>query len=148
MYVLACADHFCQFQNLRGKYPCATTDCLDLLLSFLKFDPTSRVTADDAMGHPYFDRIKRQGYLQTKSEMDSNDSTESNSTDDSSESSSYLCLHPFDSNEERSRELHANLDRNVSFACVYWYYSVADLLLCSEVCGRTSSSGISVLSIA
>ena len=32
-------------------------DALDLLERMLKFDPSERITAKDAMNHPYFDQI-------------------------------------------------------------------------------------------
>jgi len=38
----------------RQKFPYLTASGLDLLMSFLTYDPEQRITADEAMKHPYF----------------------------------------------------------------------------------------------
>ena len=38
----------------RQKFPYLTASGLDLLMSFLTYDPEQRISADEAMKHPYF----------------------------------------------------------------------------------------------
>ncbi len=44
-------------------YPCASNYCLELLAASLRFNSAFRITAADALIHPFFDRIKEQGYI-------------------------------------------------------------------------------------
>ncbi len=44
-------------------YPCASNNCLELLAAFLRFNSAVRITAADALMHPFFNRIKEQGYI-------------------------------------------------------------------------------------
>ncbi|EJD47894.1 Pkinase-domain-containing protein [Auricularia subglabra TFB-10046 SS5] len=40
--------------RLRDLFTAATTDALNLLVHFLVYDPNKRISAKDALGHPYF----------------------------------------------------------------------------------------------
>lgn len=43
------------FSTLRQKFRYSTENCLDLLSKFLTYDPSRRITADEALKHPYFE---------------------------------------------------------------------------------------------
>jgi len=50
-------------RDLSSIFPGAVPEALDLLRSMLVFDPTKRLSARQAMDHPYFDRLKSKDYL-------------------------------------------------------------------------------------
>jgi len=43
------------FSTLRQRFRYSTENCLDLLQKFLTYDPNKRISADEALKHPYFD---------------------------------------------------------------------------------------------
>ena len=43
-----------------ARYPAASADCLDLLRQMLAFFPEDRITALDALAHPFFTPIRRE----------------------------------------------------------------------------------------
>lgn len=50
---------------MERAYPGAGALGLSLLRSMLKFNPADRISADAALEHPYFDDIKKKGYINT-----------------------------------------------------------------------------------
>lgn len=40
--------------QLRQKFPYVTTACIDLLAQLLSYDPEQRISAAEALKHPYF----------------------------------------------------------------------------------------------
>eukprot|EP01070_Trichotokara_eunicae_P004380 Trichotokara_eunicae@DN391_c0_g1_i1.p1 len=44
--------------NLEKKFPGASSDAVDLLRRILKFNPTKRVSVEDALSHPYFSDLR------------------------------------------------------------------------------------------
>jgi renal tumor antigen len=40
--------------GIKNLIPHATPDCVDLIEQLLKYDPDERITASDALKHPYF----------------------------------------------------------------------------------------------
>lgn len=46
-----------QQRNLRSLFPTASPQALDLLSKMLKFDPTERITVDEALEHPYLESL-------------------------------------------------------------------------------------------
>jgi serine/threonine protein kinase len=50
-------------QNLRERFPACAADAIDLLQGMLQFNPDKRITAEDALTHPFFNTIKEQGHL-------------------------------------------------------------------------------------
>lgn len=44
--------------SLRERYPGADKDALDLLSKLLRFDPSSRITAEEALNHPYLQAVR------------------------------------------------------------------------------------------
>jgi mitogen-activated protein kinase 15 len=40
-------------KKLRDMFPTASEEALDLLKSLLQFNPSKRLTADEALAHPY-----------------------------------------------------------------------------------------------
>lgn len=126
------------FQDLRAKFPAASVECIDLLESFLRFDPTARITADDAVFHPFFNKIKMHGYvMQNKPPGSSRDSHDSLCTDGSEFSSLSLCLQPLDAENERVRESTTNLRRCVSDVLPFLtFYNM--IMLSFLVCPRYS----------
>lgn len=51
--VLKLAEAPCEGEALKDAVPGASDDCLDLLGRFLEKDPTKRISAADALAHPY-----------------------------------------------------------------------------------------------
>lgn len=49
-------------QDLRNMYPAASTEVLDLLTSLLEFNPLNRVTAKQAIEHPFFKNLHSLPY--------------------------------------------------------------------------------------
>jgi cell division cycle 2-like protein len=43
------------FSSLRQKFKYSTQNCLDLLSELLSCDPSKRISADEALKHPYFE---------------------------------------------------------------------------------------------
>jgi cell division cycle 2-like protein len=43
------------FSTLRQRFRYSTENCLDLLSKLLTYDPLQRITADEALKHPYFE---------------------------------------------------------------------------------------------
>ena len=39
---------------MRQLFPAASEDCLDLLAGLLRFNPATRLSAKEALSHPYF----------------------------------------------------------------------------------------------
>lgn len=44
-------------RNLRSLFPNASAQALDLMAKMLKFDPTERITVDEALEHPYLESL-------------------------------------------------------------------------------------------
>jgi serine/threonine protein kinase len=44
-------------------FPAASPLALDLLTRLLRFDPAQRISAADALNHPYFDVVKSRDYI-------------------------------------------------------------------------------------
>jgi len=65
-------NEFTQLHKLNTLFPNSSTNCLDLLQRFLTFDPSKRITAADALKHPYFAEnisIPSHGVLLPKSAL-------------------------------------------------------------------------------
>ena len=52
-----------QRKDMRALCPNLGADGLDLLEGMLRYDPAARVTAADALAHPFFDDIKQAGIV-------------------------------------------------------------------------------------
>jgi serine/threonine protein kinase len=52
-------------KSLEKTYPHIGEHGLQLMLSMLRFNPADRITAEEALEHPYFEDIKRKGYINT-----------------------------------------------------------------------------------
>lgn len=50
-------------RDLKGMFPAASPLALDLLTRLLRFDPAQRLSAADALSHPYFDLVKSRDYI-------------------------------------------------------------------------------------
>jgi len=50
-------------QDLGRKYPSSDVHALHLLRTMLNFCPEKRITAAEAVEHPYFNEIKKKGYI-------------------------------------------------------------------------------------
>lgn len=48
---------FKQQRSFRSLFPNASTQALDLLSKMLKFDPTERITVEEALKHPYLESL-------------------------------------------------------------------------------------------
>ncbi len=48
-----------KFVNITNSHLCSP-DCLDLLSKMLLFDHSNRITAEEAMLHPYFNLVKEK----------------------------------------------------------------------------------------
>lgn len=46
--------------DLRHKYPGASDEALELLTMMLRFDPSERVTVDQALEHPYLSSCRKR----------------------------------------------------------------------------------------
>ncbi|PWN45707.1 Pkinase-domain-containing protein [Ceraceosorus guamensis] len=53
------------FSSLRQHFRYSTEQTLDLLARFLTYDPSKRITADEALAHPYFDEPPRAAHPST-----------------------------------------------------------------------------------
>lgn len=105
-------------KDLKLKYPTASNDCLKLLSSFLQFNPSHRISTEDAMTQPFFDLIKSQGYV-SNSKTASNScnmavTPNSGSTDCSEQSIGSYCMQPLNAEKEKIRESPLNIKYNVS----------------------------------
>jgi cell division cycle 2-like protein len=54
--------HITRYNMLRSKFKYATANTIDLLSRLLTYDPKQRITAEEALRHPYF----RQVYLSAR----------------------------------------------------------------------------------
>lgn len=50
-------------QGIKSIYPAIDDLAVDLIHSLLKFNPEERISASEAIQHPFFDEIKKKGYL-------------------------------------------------------------------------------------
>ena len=48
--------------SINDIYPAASDDCIDLLKKMLVFNPSTRITINEALEHPYFDEIREKEY--------------------------------------------------------------------------------------
>lgn len=46
--------HIYSSGNIRAKFPYLTEAGMDLMLKLLAYDPEQRITAEEALKHPYF----------------------------------------------------------------------------------------------
>lgn len=81
---------------------------LQLIRAMLRFNPADRITAEDALEHPYFDDIKKKGYINTYRANNQHLFSESDSL------SSALNPIPLNANLEKIGESSEHLRQNVS----------------------------------
>lgn len=127
-------------KNFKAMYPSASDSCIELLLSFLQFDPDMRITPAEAITHPFFDGIKAQGYLNghkvdSEKETGATVSPQSGSTDcDETD-----CLAPLNAEREKNREAPVNLRRNVR---IFSLFMCSMILQCSYFLVRFGDSSL------
>jgi serine/threonine protein kinase len=95
-------------QNLERQYPVVGAHGLQLIRAMLRFNPADRITAEDALEHPYFDDIKKKGYINTYRANNQHLFSESDSL------SSALNPIPLNANLEKIGESSEHLRQNVS----------------------------------
>jgi serine/threonine protein kinase len=50
-------------QDLQARFPGCNAEAMELLTAMLQFNPDKRISAEDALSHPFFSTIKEQGHL-------------------------------------------------------------------------------------
>ncbi|RYG65388.1 hypothetical protein EON64_12015 [archaeon] len=119
---------------MKALYPGCDEDGLDLLRSLLQFNPNKRIECEVALEHPFFDRIKDQGYIpgykkrdeEKDDERREQKNREEHSPAASSESSGSsrrgvrdACPFPLSVEKERVRESQLNIKYNVRCLTTY-----------------------------
>lgn len=107
-------------------FPAASPLALDLLTRLLRFDPAQRLSAADALSHPYFDLVKSRDYInayKAKNQHIFDDElipTEiSPSTRVKQQSEIALRPNPMNVDIEKQGESPEFLKRNVSCFCLF-----------------------------
>ena len=98
-------------------FPAADPLALDLLTRLLRFDPAQRISASDALNHPYFEVLKSRDYInayKAKNQHIFDDET-AVSARGTSEKDSALKPDPLNVDIEKIGESPENLKRNVRF---------------------------------
>lgn len=92
------------------KYPGAGEHGIHLMKAMLKFNPAERMTADEALEHPYFDDIKKKGYINTYRQNNQHFQSQDKET-----LNSALKAVPLNANLEKVGESAEHLRDNVSY---------------------------------
>lgn len=50
-------------QDLATRFPGCGPEAMELLSAMLQFNPDKRISAEEALSHPFFNTIKEQGHL-------------------------------------------------------------------------------------
>ncbi len=102
---------------------------MDLLMAMLRFNPEARITAEEALEHPYFNEIKQKGYIHAykanNQHLDDNGAniTATVGADQSTSGLDALNPIPLNADLEKISESSENLKRNVS--CLDFFLSMA-----------------------
>jgi serine/threonine protein kinase len=98
-------------QGFRERFPRADLSALDLLECMLRFDPARRITAAQALEHPFFNEIKQKGYLNSYHNSNQHLS-------DSGPIPLSVALNPVPMNADKEKigESSENLKVNVSYS--------------------------------
>ncbi len=93
-------------------YPAADVQAIHLLMSMLRFNPEQRITAAEAVEHPYFNEIKKKGYINSYRQHNAHFSSDSEGLTLSEKAAANPV--PLNVNIEKLSESDEYLKQNVS----------------------------------
>ena len=113
-------------QGIGSIYPAIDDLASDLILSLLKFNPNERISPDEAIRHPYFDEIKKKGYLNSYQNNNQHFQQE-----DGKPIPLSVALNPVPLNVDREKlgEAAENIKINVSAVLLLYFYHMLTVCL-------------------
>lgn len=107
---------------MKSLFPCTNTSGLELLKSFLQFNSASRMTAEDAVFHHFFCKIKEQGYIKDDTVEFLQDREDCGSTDSSQSSNTTICAQPLNVAVEHECESEKNIRLKVRLTMYFFAF--------------------------